>query len=81
MTNSTQLTDDKRQQWPTSTNNEIDQMSQNNVNPTICRGEEITKLEEIRGQFESTATTVKLLPQMSRKDQMGMIVDHIVIRC
>ena len=37
-------------------------------------------LEEIIGQFESTATTVKLLPQMSQKDQMRMIVDHIVIR-
>ena len=35
----------------------------------------------MRGQSESIATTAKLLLQMSRKDQMGMFVDHIVIRC
>ena len=81
VTNSTQQTDDKRQQWLSSTNNEIDQMSQCNANPTIWQGEEITELEEISGQFESTATTVNLLSQMTRKDQMGMIVDHIVIWC
>ena len=56
-------------------------MSQSNANPTIWQGEKITELEEIRGQFESTATTVNLLSQMSRKDQMGMIGDHIVIWC
>ena len=35
VTNSTQQTDDKRQQWLSSTNSEIDQMSQSNANPTI----------------------------------------------